>query len=132
MDSPWEKALSSDCTSIPFSNKILSRRDVLYRSISTSSAAFRDDCCRLESCSSWCLMVASRCLMYSVRRSRNAITFALAQRARLSSSSFTTIEANEELSLTSLCSSVSHLPLLLGCIDRLASALPLLGRELHR
>ena len=70
--SKCETALNSAVTLMPFSMRIRSSREVLERSMRTSSAALRDDCWRPDSCSSWCLMVASRCLMYSVRRSRKA------------------------------------------------------------
>ena len=59
-------------TLLPFSSKIRSRREFLYRSIKHSSAAARWLACRLCNVSSRCWMVASNCLIYSVRRSRNA------------------------------------------------------------
>jgi hypothetical protein len=57
---------------LPFSSKILSSREFLYRSIRHSSAAVRCVICRFCKVSSWCFMVLSSCLMYSVRRSRKA------------------------------------------------------------
>lgn len=68
-DRSW---IAAQRRTIPFSSKILSRREFLYRSIRHSSAAVRWLCWRVVSCSSLCLMVASSCLMYSVRRSRKA------------------------------------------------------------
>ena len=57
---------------LPFSRRMRSSSEFLYRSIRHSSAAERWLCCRFCSVSSWCLMVVSSCLMYSVRRSRKA------------------------------------------------------------
>lgn len=57
---------------VPFSNKILSSKEFLYRSIRHSSAANLWLCCKLWSASSCCLIVVSSCLMYSVRRSLKA------------------------------------------------------------
>lgn len=56
----------------PFSSRILSSNEFLYRSIKHSSAAVRWLCCRDCRPSSLRLMVASKWRMYSVRRSRKA------------------------------------------------------------
>lgn len=56
----------------PFSIRILSRSEFLYRSIRHSSAALLWLCCRDWRVSSLRLMVDSSCLMYSVLRSRKA------------------------------------------------------------
>lgn len=56
----------------PFSSRTRSSNEFLYRSIKHSSAALRWLCCKFCKFSSWCLMVFSSCLMYSVRRSRKA------------------------------------------------------------
>lgn len=57
---------------IPFSNRMRSSKEFLYRSIRHSSAALRWLCCRLCKDSSLRLMVVSSCRIYSVRRSRKA------------------------------------------------------------
>lgn len=57
---------------VPFSRRIRSSNEFLYRSIRHSSAALRWLCCSVCRVSSLTLMVLSSCFMYSVRRSRNA------------------------------------------------------------
>lgn len=56
----------------PFSIRTRSSNEFLYRSIRHSSAALRWLCCSVRNVSSFSLIVASSCLIYSVLRSRKA------------------------------------------------------------
>jgi len=67
----WLHELSR-LVSIPFSSRILSSKEFLYRNIKHSSAALRWAVCRLCRLVSCTRMVSSSCLIYSVLRSLKA------------------------------------------------------------